>query len=354
MYTLKYNAKKIFSNKASHILFDKEDITINTLWLNDEVKLQGNFNLKSQKAKIKIDSDSFSLSQKIVDVKSRVHLDTLIENENIDISGKVTLLGGDIHYDLSQQRFASDSDIVVRKSKKFRTKKKPSPFMDKVSLNIFIDSKNPLHYKKGNINLKTKVSLGIQKTINSPLNILGSIELLKGGSYDFEGKKFILNQSFVYFTGAIDKPLLDISVNYQSLNYLITIRLTGMPNSPNIQFSSSPSLSREQILSIILFDSEGLAGTNSGEDMMKMMGGVMAKSALSNLGIELDSLVFGKGNSIEVGKKLSNKMTIIYINDIVSQVKLNYQHGKHTLEANLHNLMILFIREIFRIKTVYA
>ena len=56
-----------------------------------------------------------------------------------------------------------------------------------------------------------------------------------------------------------------------------------------------------------MFDSEGGAGTNSGEDMMKMMGGAMAKSALSDLGVQLDHLVLGAGNSIEVGKKLTDE-----------------------------------------------
>ncbi|MDQ7085533.1 MAG: translocation/assembly module TamB domain-containing protein [Sulfurovum sp.] len=139
-----------------------------------------------------------------------------------------------------------------------------------------------------------------------------------------------LCQSFVYFTGNMNNPLLELSIKYQSLNHLITIFITGSANNPNIQFSSKPSLTKEEILSIILFDSDIGAGSNSAEDMMRMMGGAMAKSALSNLGIKIDSLVFGKNNSIEIGKKLTNKMTIIYINDIVSEVKLKYDHGKHT------------------------
>ena len=53
----------------------------------------------------------------------------------------------------------------------------------------------------------------------------------------------------------------------------------------------------------------------------------MAKSALSNMGIKLDHLVLGEGNSVEVGKKLTNDITIIYVNDEVSKVKLKYEHG---------------------------
>ena len=80
---------------------------------------------------------------------------------------------------------------------------------------------------------------------------------------------------------------------------------------------------------MILFDSEAGAGTNSGDDMMKMMGGAMAKSALNDLGVKVDHLVLGAGNSVEIGRKLTDEITIIYVNDIVSSVKLKYEHSRH-------------------------
>ncbi len=58
-----------------------------------------------------------------------------------------------------------------------------------------------------------------------------------------------------------------------------------------------------------------------------MMGGAMAKSALSDLGIALDHFSLGAGNSVEVGKKLTDDITIIYVNDEVSGVKVKYEHS---------------------------
>jgi translocation and assembly module TamB len=177
--------------------------------------------------------------------------------------------------------------------------------------------------------MKAEVDLSVYKAEHSELMVLGAVEILKGSSYTFEGKKFVLDKSYVYFTGNPNKPLLEASATYKSLDHLITIMVTGSAHTPNINFSSKPSLSKEQILSIILFDSVEGAGTNSGEDMMKMMGGAMAKSALSDLGVQLDHLVLGEG-SVEVGKKLTDEITIIYVNDEVSSVKLKYRHGKRT------------------------
>ncbi len=65
----------------------------------------------------------------------------------------------------------------------------------------------------------------------------------------------------------------------------------------------------------------------SGEDMMKMMGGAMAKSALSDMGIKLDHLAIGSDGSVEVGKKLTEKITFIYVNDEIPQVRVKYQHS---------------------------
>ena len=191
-----------------------------------------------------------------------------------------------------------------------------------------VKTKKPLIYKQGPIDIKADVDLRIHKAEYSDLMVLGDVTILKGGSYTFEGKKFVLEKSNIYFTGNPNKPLLDMSVKYRSLNHLITIAVSGTPATPTILFSSVPSLKKEQILSIILFDSEEGAGTNSGEDMMKMMGGAMAKSALSDMGIQLDHLALGSEGSVEVGKKLTDKITFIYVNDEVPQVRIKYHHTR--------------------------
>jgi translocation and assembly module TamB len=105
--------------------------------------------------------------------------------------------------------------------------------------------------------------------------------------------------------------------------------VTGNPETPGIVFSSIPRLSKEEILSVILFDSEEAAGNNNGDEMMKMMGGAMAKSALSNVGIKIDHLALGTDGSMEIGKKITDKVTIIYVNDEVAGAKLQYDYSKN-------------------------
>jgi len=327
-YTLTYNQQKFFSTKPSQIEIDEESIKIDSLWFNDELNATGKYNLKTRKGKLTAKAANIYFMHKYADINSDIDIETTLDGNSTSVTGKITLLGGKIKYDMRQKSFASDSDIII--VQEMNNKKKASPFMDNLSVNIQIETKKPLVYKQGPINVKIKADLGINKVEYGPLLLLGSVELLRGGSYIFEDKKFILDQSFVHFAGNPNKPLLEIKVKYQALNHLISIDISGTPDAPNIHFSSIPALTKEQILSVILFDSESGGGTHTVDEMMKMMGGAIAKSALSHLGVKIDYLVLGEGNSIEVGKKLTRKITVIYLNDEVSGVKLKYQHGKRT------------------------
>jgi len=262
----------------------------------------------------------------MIELDSAINIKTVLNGEKTSVKGKIILLGGDIHYDLGAKTYPSDSDIIIVQDMK---KEEASPFMDNLSTLIQVETKKPLIYKQGPIDIQAKVDLDIHKAEHAELMVLGEVVILKGGSYTFEGKKFVLDKSNIYFTGNPNKPLLDMSVKYKSLNHLITIGISGTPATPNITFSSIPSLNKEQILSIILFDSEEGADTNSGEDMMRMMGGAMAKSALSDMGIKLDHLAIGSSGSVEVGKKITDKITFIYVNDEIPQVRVKYQHSPH-------------------------
>ena len=324
-YALTYNKMKIFSTKPSIVKFDKSTIVISELWLNDQLKVTGSLDTKKMKGTILADAPTFHLAHEMIDLDSAINIKTQLDGNSTDISGKVTLLGGDIHYDLATKTFPSDSDIVIVQEMK---KKEGSPFMDNLTMAVNIDTKKPLVFKQGPIDVQSKVNLGIHKAIYSDPMVIGSVDLVDGGYYIFQGKKFVLENSHVYFTGDPNKPMLDITVKYRTIkSSLITINITGTPAVPNILFSSVPSMSKEQILSIILFDSEEGAGTNSGDDMMKMMGGAMAKSALNNLGVKLDHLVIGEGNSVEVGKKISDKVTVIYINGDIPEMQVKYDYS---------------------------
>ena len=326
-YDFTYNEQRLFATKPSTVTLGKDAIRISPLWVNDALQVSGEYNLKTQKGTIDTTAQRLHIDHELAAIDSSVNLQTQLDGNKTAINGKVTLLGGNILYDLGQKNYASDSDILIVQEMK---KQEESVFMDNLSVGVQVKTDKPFVYHQDAINIEAMVDLSIHKAEHADLMVVGSVEILQGGTYLFEGKKFVLGKSYVYFTGDPNKPLVEASVKYKSLNHLITITITGSANTPNIDFSSVPKLSKEEILSVILFDSEGGAGTNSSEDMMKMMGGAMAKSALSDLGVELDHLVLGASGSVEVGKKLSDNITVIYINGILPVVKVKYKHSEHT------------------------
>ncbi len=325
-YHSTFQEQKIFATKPSVISLKDGSVEISPLWVNDALKVTGNYNIEDKKGEILAYADPFNLSHKMIDLSSKIDIKTKLDGVKTKIDGVVTIQGGVVHYDLDQKSFPSDSDIIIVQNMK---KREPSPFMDNLDATIIVNTAKPLLYKTADANVRVNTDLMIEKAPMGPLYVLGTAEVIKGSYYIFEAKKFVFKKSLIAFTGNPLKPILDISVVYNSLNYEITIQVTGDPTTPNIIFSSLPQLSQGEILSVILFDSEDGAGSNSGEDMMKMMGGAMAKSVLSNVGIKIDHLSLGTDGSMEIGKKISDKVTIIYVNEEVAGAKLQYDYSRY-------------------------
>lgn len=324
-YQLKYKDYELYANKVSNITLG-DTIQIKDFWVNNQLKVTGQYTPQSKNGTFLLKGKNLHIKDKRVDIYTDTNVNVKLDGNNTTLKGKVTLLKGKIIPEVTGQSFASDEDIIILQD---RVDKKQSPFMKNLSVMLQVETKKALIVKQNDFNIEVKPDITIIKEKGNDMLFLGSVALQKG-VYVFQKKRFKINDSFVYFTGKVKKPLLDIKAKYQSLNYLITIAVTGTPNEPNINFSANPSLTREQILSIILFDTEAEGNTHTGDEMMKMMGGAMAKAALSDVGVDVDHLVFGEGNSVEVGKKLTNKTTLIYINGDIPKVKLKYRHGKHT------------------------
>ena len=330
-YRATFNKQKYFSNKVATVTLG-DTLKVDNFWINDELKVTGHYSMKTKQGTFSADAVRFHIKDKHANIETEIHLNTHLDGDDTSITGKIIILKGKIIPATQQGKtFASDSDIIILQRQKNKQK---SPFMRNLSLVIKVESKVPLIINKKPMNLRLKPDFNINKEKGGELLYFGDVQIIKGSSYSFEEKRFVLQKSFIYFTGDVNKPVLDIKAKYKTIDHLIKIMVTGTPTAPNVNFTSSPSLTREQILSVILFDSDAAGDTQSGNNMMKMMGGAMAKAALSDVGVKVDHLVFGEGNSIEVGKKLSSKMTVIYINGDMPKVKLKYKHNTH-LESEI-------------------
>ncbi len=324
-YNITYNGMNFYASSPSEIRMRNGHI-VPHITINDSLTIDGDIAYPSLRGNLYAKSRRFAFRHPYVDLNASVDIRAKMDGNATSVEGKVTLLDTDIMYDLTAKTFPSDSDIVIVQE---QTEKKPNPFWDNTTVLIDVDTAKPIRYRRGPIDLKADAEIVVNKAPYSEPMLLGRIDIVDGSSYTFEGKRFVLKKSHIFLTGDIAKPLLDLKVKYKAFDHLITITVSGTPAAPNLIFSSVPYLTKEQILSVILFDSADAAGTNDANDMMRMMGGAVAKAALNDLGVKIDHLAVGANNSVEVGKKISDDVTVIYINGEVPEVKMKYEYNPH-------------------------
>ncbi|WP_456391987.1 translocation/assembly module TamB domain-containing protein [Nitratifractor sp.] len=324
-YHLEVAGMKLFADKPSILQLQKNRLLLKELWINDSLKARGYYDLQKAKGEVTAKSARFKVKHQNADLEAAIDIRAAIIGEKIDASGKIILLGGTVRYDIQAKHYASDEDIVILQHLK---KNKESYFRKNVQLTLYIETKKPLLFKEKNAFVELRPQLSIIKGFDGDLQLMGSIPLAKGGYYIFEGKRFTLQPSSINFTGKATRPLLDINLVYRRYSRTVYISVNGPATEPILNFSSDPYMTREQILSFILFDTVD-SGESAG-DMLTMVGGGIAKSILGNLGLKVDTLVL-TGQGFEVGKKITDKITIIYDQKSAEpKVVVRIQHSKRT------------------------
>jgi translocation and assembly module TamB len=136
-YHTTFQEQKIFATKPSVIALKEGNIEIAPLWINDELKVTGRYNIENKKGEILAFADALNVSHEMIDMASRIDVKTRLEGASTDIKGAVTILGGNVYYDMDTKTFASDSDIINAEELK---KKESSPFMDSLIASIKVNT----------------------------------------------------------------------------------------------------------------------------------------------------------------------------------------------------------------------
>jgi len=288
-YHTTFDKQKIFSEKPSVITLKDGNIEIGPLWINNELKVTGKYNIKNQKGELFAYADIINIAHEKVDVTNRVDIRTKIKEGQTDITGTITILDGNFHQEMEVKRFSPDSDIVDAKGLK---KKESSSFMENLSTSIKVNTEKPLVFKTAKADVKADAELMIQKAHKESIGVFGTIKILDGSSYTINDKKFLFKNSAINFSGDPNKPFLDITAIYKTRYSEIMIEVAGNLQNPNITFSSIPHMSRKRILSTILFDVQDDTEHISEENMLLMMGDKMSRSLFSNIGGETIKYVF--------------------------------------------------------------
>lgn len=171
------------------------------------------------------------------------------------------------------------------------------------------------------------IDIALRGSVDDPR--LGGTANLVRGDYTFAGTEFDLTRGRIVFdqSAPID-PQLDIAAETVRSGINVSIGITGNAQSPQIAFSSNPSLPDEEILSRLLFG--GSVTSLSATDALQLaaaLASLQGSSGVDPIGslrnsIGLDQLriiaadpIIGRETGIALGKNLNRQIYVELITD---------------------------------------
>lgn len=335
----------IHSSKTSHLHFTPSgDIAVDEFWIFDSLLLKGLIK-NDFSTRLHMSSNRFSY----IGPEGEAHASADITYErdseaNQNLFGSLNILDATITYLPLQQFKVMDDDIIIIQDIR-------PPSNAKLSMNFHITSQQPIRFKTKELDLQLNPDITLWKDSTSPMQILGMVSIPKGQATT-AGKEFEIKPSEIYFGGDVPlNPYLNITVSHE-INYnKFLIYVTHTLDSPIFLFSSDPVMSQNDIMSYILFGTP--ANTIGGGDNSTST--VRADATNFMLGAGLKGLIGGAtklqidtmnilttaegGMGFEVGARLNKDLRVLYKNDTVSSILLQYTVNRWLrLDADIHEL----------------
>ncbi|QSZ42909.1 hypothetical protein GJV85_12590 [Sulfurimonas aquatica] len=332
-YDLKYKEHSVYSNKSSKISLKKSsEILFKEFWIFDNILLAGSYKTKKKSGDFTLKGDKVHYKDKEFDVTLKMDLSASFDANATKVAGGVTLLDGNISYMPKSDYTINDSDIIIIQD--IKKKNKGSDML----MDIKVDSTSDIRYIHENATIFFHPDLRVIKTATKDTHVEGKVFISKG-ELSLSDKKFLVDKSELYFDGNMPiNPKLNLNLHYYTLDYIdIHIYVTHTLEEPVFIFSSNPALSQNDIMSYILFGESANSMFNSSGDTSKtslLLGTGMKELFNKNSTVQIDTLnILTKSDGsigYEVGSRLSKDMRIVYKNDTVSSVILQYNLGKST------------------------
>jgi hypothetical protein len=136
----------------------------------------------------------------------------------------------------------------------------PSHEAARCHLNLSLLSRRPLQIKTSFLEAEAKVECLIKGTKEHP-EISGAIIIAKG-TLAFSYKPLYITHAKIYLSPQeIDDPTLELRAKNKIKKFDITLTVSGTLKHPSIKFESSPSLTEDQIVTLLVTGSESAALT---------------------------------------------------------------------------------------------
>lgn len=296
----------------------KDGLNLTQLQATDgrEGTLRGNGRVsfdQSKDARIEVQMRKFhvpqtSMANGIVDAD----LSMKGSSSGLDFTGKIDVAEMDILIPETFQSRIPELNIIER------AKKSKAPFGENIKLDIQINASQQVFVRGWGLDAEFGGEVDISGNAASP-QFNGSLSS-KRGRYEEFGKRFTLEHANLRFQGEIPpSPYLDIKAITPGDDVTAAILLTGPVKSPSIEFSSTPALPRDEVLSRILFGKESskispfqavqlaqtvqrFSGKGGGFDPLALL---RSTTGLDDISIETDES--GETN-VGVGKYLTDRV----------------------------------------------
>ncbi|MRI58983.1 MAG: hypothetical protein C6H99_05705 [Epsilonproteobacteria bacterium] len=329
-YALVIAGRGLYATKTSTLEWDKKSLRLD-LWIEDKARLTGSYHLKNKEGALSLTAKAYRYSGPEADIKTDIDIQITIKDQKIQADGEVKLLGGVIAYEPKRGRVVEDEDIIVI-DKQIQTQQE-SFFKKNVALSIHIEAKRPILYKIPDLYVLVRPDLLIYKEYDKDLELLGLVKILKG-RYEIADGYFDITPSQLSFYGPPNNPLLDLHLKTRKDRYIIYITVSGDAQNPILSFDSDPYLKPNEILSLLIFGSgsQTVLGALGGSRFASFLSNLFIKDLFAQMGIKLDTLSLitnGDRVGFEVGKRLSDRITVVYKNDEISTLIIRYRISDH-------------------------
>jgi hypothetical protein len=129
-----------------------------------------------------------------------------------------------------------------------------------IGFDLKLITEKPIKAKIGNFNTAARVDLSVvsapQKDFFGAPIVTGSIELDKGSLRILNKSLDIQYGKLQFLHNNLQDPLIDLMARSRIGKYLVSLQATGSLQKPNILLESTPALSEEQIIGLLLTGSE--------------------------------------------------------------------------------------------------
>lgn len=345
-YRLEVADHPIFSNHPSYLHIDPTgNLIVDEIRIFDELRLNGTIEPATLAANLNMKSGRFSYNGPEGEAHVAADLRfTRDANASQNLEGSLTILDGEITYLPFQQFKVMDDDIII-----IQDIRPPSTSL--LAMNIQITSARPLEYKTKELYFKFIPDLTLWKDPLGPVQILGMITI-PSGTATSNAKIFEIKRSEIYFGGNVPlNPYLNLTIEHEVDYKKIQIYVNHTLDSPIFLFNSDPIMNQNDIMSYLLFGTPASAASSSSgssptvrADATNFMLGAGLKGLIGGVTkIQLDTMNIlttkEGGMGFEVGTRLNKDFRILYKNDAISSVLIQYTVNRWLrLDADIHEL----------------